>query len=71
MSSDAAGVGPGEWSTAVAPIVNRCRVATTFHGHAVFDVDGAAALGELLTNMARLLDEAAARAALTQGKETE
>lgn len=45
------------WSSVVAPLVARCEVAAKFGHSAVWNAEGAAALGELLAEMARIIDE--------------
>lgn len=46
----------GQWGMAVDKIAARCEVAAKFGGDAVFNRDGAEALGKLLREMARILD---------------
>ncbi len=46
------------WKEAVAPIVQRCVVGSSFNLPVKFEPDGAGALGKLLQKMAELLDSA-------------
>lgn len=46
-----------EWANLVKPMVDRCEVAAKFGMNAVWNPDGAAALGELLKIMAKHLDD--------------
>lgn len=58
----------GTWTRAVAGIVAKCEVAAKFNGRAVFNAEGANALGKLLQGMAEILDGAAIKATLPAGE---
>lgn len=46
----------GEWSTKIAPLVNRLTTAVAFDAEVVLDPEGTEALAELLKRMAAKLD---------------
>lgn len=46
----------GTWMEIVEPLVARCEVAAAFNGQAVWNAEGAAALGKILKGMAMRLD---------------
>lgn len=46
------------WLEICAPIVKRCEVAAAVNGQAVWDAQGARALGKLIKSMAMQLDNA-------------
>ena len=54
----------GEWTALVQPLVAKCQVAVNFGNAAVFNKEGAQALGDLLREMADKLDAAIASARL-------
>lgn len=49
------------WVELVAPTVARCEVAAKFGMNAVWNADGADALGKLIRTMAEKLDDAVRR----------
>lgn len=45
------------WAECVAPLVRRCEVAAATNNKAVWNPVGAKAMGKLLKEMARIIDE--------------
>ena len=55
------------WNAAVAPLVQKCRIAGKFGHDVTWNTEGADALGKLLTQMATIIDdEIEARASQVQ-----
>lgn len=46
----------GPWMEIVEPLIARCKVAHMVNGQAVWNAEGALALGKILEDMAKKLD---------------
>lgn len=58
------------WSEIIQPIVAKCEVAAAFEKEVFWNAEGAKALGKLIKEMARLLDDEARATIIVQSAET-